>query len=257
MKTKRMPCPLCSPNKNDKSMSVTATEDEKILLWCFRCNADWRELARAMGDELPSFERLPDSSKRQRWSDKAEWIWGQGRDVWGSVVQTYLEGRGCHLPNTGDVRFLPARGSFPQTMLSRITDARTTEPMSLHFTPMVDGGRGDRRLMGGHQKKGGVIRLRSSPNPKELVVAEGIETALTITNVAPDAEVWATIDSGNMRLLPVIESCMLLHIYVDSDAPGWGGAHCLSSTWQKEGRAVRLYSRETIGADMNDIVTRM
>lgn len=72
-------------------------------------------------------------------------------------------------------------------MLGRITDVLTNEPMSLHFTYLRADGSGkapvtpQKKLLGGHQKKGGCIRLYPDSDVTDgLAIAEGVETALTI-----------------------------------------------------------------------------
>jgi hypothetical protein len=60
----------------------------------------------------------------------------------------YLTGRGCMLPNPdGDLRWLPDTQHHPTktrwpALVGRITDAMTSEPMSLHFTFVKPDGTG-------------------------------------------------------------------------------------------------------------------
>ena len=69
-------------------------------------------------------------------------------------------------------------------MLCCVTDAVTGAPMSLHFTEIKSDGSGKapvekpKRLLGGHAKKGGVIRLTDPADSNVLAIAEGVETAL-------------------------------------------------------------------------------
>jgi putative DNA primase/helicase len=92
-------------------------------------------------------------------------------------------------------------------MLARVTDAFTAEPMSLHFTRLNPDSTKSvdvpKRLLAGHRKAGGVIRLW----PDECVtrglgIGEGIETCLAAAHGF--TPIWCTVDAGNMAAFPVL-----------------------------------------------------
>ena len=163
-KTTRGPCPQC--NRGPKDTALARTEDERgVVEFCHRCGYTKAE----------NYERRPLEPVRSapaksdaplEWSDKAELIWNRTQPLRGTLGQTYLEHRGCILPPAdSDLRYLEPTGRHPQSLCARVTDAVTNKPLTLHFTRLAADGVGkagsdcDKMLLGGHKKKGGVVRL--------------------------------------------------------------------------------------------------
>ncbi len=115
----------------------------------------------------------------------------------GRLGEHYLRARGCAMPAGDSVR-LPPSVKYPwPTILSIITDFVTGEPISLHFTMLNKDGTDKapidrpRRLLAGHRKSGGVIRLTDDCDvERHLGIAEGIESALAVTANAAGREVF-------------------------------------------------------------------
>jgi putative DNA primase/helicase len=199
-----------------------------------------------------------------RWSEKAETIWRRAHPLTGSdVASTYLANRKCiQPPEDADLRWMPAseRYQYP-TMLARVTDAVTGEPMTLHFTSLMPDGSGKapvvkvKRLLAGHQKRGGVIRLWPTVTDT-LALCEGIETALSVAHI--QQPVWASVDASNLAAFPVLEGVERLSVYADHDEhrkgeqAAWGAA----KRWRSAGREARVFVPDAPG-DVNDIVTRL
>lgn len=198
--------------------------------------------------------RTDDFEKPLDWSDRAESIWRSTLPL-GDIAMAYLTRRGCVIPpRDGDLRYLAPSDRYPPTLCARITDAVTARPISLHLTQLLtDGsGRGDRRLLAGHRKACGVIRLW----PDEVVthglaIAEGIETALAAANVY--TPVWAVIDAGNLTALPVLAGIESLLIVADHDPPGIKAAQECARRWAAASCQVRIAKPKTPGADAADV----
>jgi putative DNA primase/helicase len=192
------------------------------------------------------------------WSERAESIWRRTLPL-GSVAQTYLTRRGCRLPPAdSDLRYLAPTDRYPPTLCARITDAVTGAPLSLHLTPLAaDGsGRGDRRLLADHRKRGGVVRLW----PEEAVtyglgIAEGIETALAAAHL--HAPMWSCIDAGNLTALPVLSGIDSLTIHSDHDDAGIRAAHECAHRWICAGREAVIYRPRVAGEDAADVARRL
>jgi putative DNA primase/helicase len=248
--TTRHRCDQCDPD-GKRSKSKARTVDERgIREYCHRCQQSYCESATTSHQvrEVPS----PSPDKLAR-------IWDQlAQPFRGTVGQTYLEHRHCVLPpDDGDLRFLPSKItdqlSWPPSLVALVTDAVTNEPMTLHFTPLQPNGRGrlERRLLAGHPKKGGVIRLWPDSDVRYgLGIAEGIETALSAAHAY--TPVWATVDAGNMAVFPVLDAIQTLMVFADNDAAGLAAARACGSRWASAGREARLVIPEQ--GDINDAV---
>lgn len=207
----------------------------------------------------PSVRTDPPPAPPSSWSPKAEAIFKVGLPLRGTPAETYLLGRGCALPETDEIRYLPPRSSnqYP-AMLSRITDAVTGKPISLHFTLIKRDGSGkapverQKRLLSGHRKAGGVIRLTQGMDaPYGLGITEGIETALSVLR-SGWRPVWSAIDAGNVAAFPVLEGLQRLTIFADNDCVGLKAAENCAGRWLAAGRTVRIVAPKTEGADWND-----
>jgi putative DNA primase/helicase len=223
--------------------------------YCHRCGSTGRLGHVARGPQRSTQPVKP----AQQWSPKAAAIWAYGRSLTGSdVVSRYLSRRACALPLGDDVRWLPADAHHRcPSMLARITHAVSGDPLSLHFTKLKrdasgKAGNKPRLLLAGHQKRDGVVRLTKGPDDsRRLGVAEGIESALSITGVP----MWACIDAHNMAALPLLPDVRELHIFADNDASGVGSdaAETLCRRWLRAGRSAVIHMPKIVGTDFNDV----
>lgn len=171
---------------------------------------------------------------------KATALWWRAQPIEpGSVAARYFQARACQLPLPGaDLRTLPTRcGERAPLLVARITAATDARPLTLQFWPVApNGSRGDRRLMKGLSKAGGVVRLAADDEVTDtLTIAEGCETALSCPGPA-----WATVDAGNLAAFPVLDGIETLRIAVDDDRAGRAAAEQCAERWTRAGRDVRL-----------------
>ncbi len=259
MSTTRAPCPVCDRGPRDRALA--RTEDERgVVEYCHRCGYTKAE----------NYERRPlepvrsapvKSEQPAEWSDRAESIWRRTQPLRGTVGQIYLEHRGCMLPPAdSDLRFLPGSDKYPPSLCARVTNAETNAPLSLHFTRLASDGRGkagtdcDKLLLGGHRKKGGVVRLWPDECVTHgLALAEGIESALAAAHLFQP--VWAAVDAGNMAQLPVLPGIEALTIYADHDEAGLKAAKECARRWHDAGREVHIRAPRAAGADAADVLS--
>jgi putative DNA primase/helicase len=247
--TKHAACPNCGPK--NKPLSVT-TDDRGTVSYCHRCSyTESNSNASVVGN-------IKAAAKSYRpWHDVAESLWLSAQPLAGTVAEEYLTRRGCRLPHEdGDLRFLPARADLRAAMLGRVTDAITGEPISLHFTRLnADGTKaGDKpkRLLAGHRKARGVIRLW----PDELItlglaIAEGIETSLCAAHGF--TPIWSTIDAGNMAAFPRLDGIDALTIFADNDDAGTNAAEQCARRWAAVAE-VHVVTPAQAGFDFADVV---
>ncbi len=252
--TKRAPCPVCDRGPKDTALSVT-TDERGTVSYCHRCGFTQAENF----ERRPEFIPAPSKSDTPLdWSERAEAIWRRTLPL-GELARVYLQGRGCVLPpRDGDLRFLPGSDRYAPSLCARITDSVTAKPISLHFTPLLpDGsGHGERHLLKGHRKQGGVIRLW--PNEAVtygLALAEGIESALAAAHLF--TPVWAAIDAANLARLPVLAGIDSLTIFADHDDVGIGAAKICARRWRESGRETRIRRPKAKGLDLADIAAGM
>ncbi len=258
-KTTRGPCPQCNRGPTDRALA--RTEDERgVVEFCHRCGYTRAE----------NYERRPlepvrsapvTSEHPAEWSDRAEAIWRRTLPLRGTLAEVYLRHRGCILPPAdSDLRFLEPTDRHPPTLCARVTNAETNAPQTLHFTRLSSDGRGKadceqpKLLLGGHKKKGGVIRLW----PDEavtygLALAEGVESALAAAHL--HTPVWAAIDASNLAQFPVLPGVDALTIFGDHDETGLRAARACARRWADAGREASLVIPTRSGADVADLVT--
>jgi hypothetical protein len=100
---------------------------------------------------------------------------------------------------------------------------------------------------------GGAVRLAQAQGP--LVVAEGIETALSLASglLRGPATVWAALSTSGLRGLILPSTQARLTIAPDGDEPGRNAASALAERAQALGWAVSLLAAPD-GRDWNDVL---
>lgn len=281
----RLACPKCSRQKlrrGDGALALRIERDGTLLWVCHRCA--WR------GRRVPGEQRQKSDPSRtgspahdrhrhsmctgQSTNDSASTrsaalsplaaeIWRNCRSVSEpGAANKYLHWRQVAVPpDTGDLRWHPRQkhpsGHVGPALVARITHALTAEPLSLARTWLAEDGAGKaavdqpRRLLAGHAKRWGVIRLWPDEDVTlGLAIGEGIETVLTAAHGFTPA--WATIDAGNMGNFPVLPGVESLTVCVDHDPAGVRAWTCVKKRWLDAGREVRCWMSPTSGADIND-----
>lgn len=258
-----MPGPGHRPT--DRSLQVTFEGDGS---WRVHSHAgdDWRacreHVAALLGDG--AFRApLTDAADRQQKHDWAIRTWHEARDPRGTVVERYLRSRGIPLEEAvanRSLRFHPAlrrRGLSPQQgMVALMRNVLTGEPSAVHRTFLTGDGRKiereAKRMLG--PSAGTAIMLQ--PAGDELVIGEGIETALSARLLGIPHPAWAAGSAGNIARLPVIDGVRVLHILGERDGASEKAASECARRWRAAGRSVRLLLPEPGFKDANDELTK-
>jgi hypothetical protein len=92
---------------------------------------------------------------------------------------------------------------------------------------------------------------------RELVVAEGIETALSAMRLLGADDGCAALSARGVRELVLPDAAKFVVIFADRDLKGQGleAAYAVRLRWAVEGRAVRVFAPGVPG-DANDILMR-
>lgn len=268
------------PAHNDRrpSLSICDSEIGRVLVRCHAgCGQESviaalrsRGLWEDYGDrDTSSISRPKDivasdrSEREKRKRTKAALrLWHAGVDAAGSLVVTYLESRGLHLPQSAAIRFHPAlkhpAGETWPALVALVTTGQDNMPKAIHRTFLARDGTGKApvtpaKMMLG-SVKGGAVRLSNGVGP--LVIAEGIETALSLVDglAHVDPRIWAALSTSGVAGLDLPAPAGDLVIAPDGDAPGLNAAEALGRRGYARGWNVRILPAPREGSDWNDYV---
>ncbi len=262
-------------NIRTPALSVKDGDDGKLLVHCFAgCNgtdvlaalrargllagrSDWKPDPRAI-----ERRKTEEDAERRRRIDQARRCWAEAGPISGTLAERYLRARGitCDLPPT--LRFHakcwhgPTASKVPAMVAAVVIDRVL---VGVHRTYLAEPGAkafgNESRMMLG-RCAGGATRL--SGGAGALLVAEGIETALSLLSALPDASprVWAALSTSGMAGLILPRDIGELVIAPDGDAAGRAAANKLADRACAAGWRVRIM-RCPDGSDWNDIVSEV
>jgi hypothetical protein len=267
------------PAHNDRRPSLSITECSGKLLVCCHANCDQQAVWRALRDRglLPERE----GGYRRRFAPArpaasqavdpeaeakaafAKRIWDESRVAVGTPVQRYLEGRGLTIEPPPTIRYHPGLKHGPTglplpAMVAAVTMWPVREVVAIHRTFLVADGRkkapvSQNKMMLG-RCAGGAVRF--APAGKVLILAEGIETALSV-QAATGLPAWAALSAGGIEgvLLPDLPLAGEIILAADHDDAGLRAANTAAEKWARQGRTVRIAVPPQPGTDFNDMAT--
>jgi putative DNA primase/helicase len=220
---------------------------------------------RSQGDENKATTMLPCVSREmQLYQWLAAAIWCESVDPLGTMVETYLRGRGLDLRGAGEViRFHPhcPRGLDRQpAMITLLHDLSSDRPVAIHRTFLRPGGGHDGKMMLG-PAAGAAAKLTPHAATfdddlgtwcERLHICEGIETGLGLLQMGMQP-VWALLSAGEVARMPVMFAVGELIACADSDDIGgrktaaiwerhWTGqnaAFAAVDRWRQAGKKAR------------------
>lgn len=265
------PCPVCQNEgrKGQNALTLANGDGGRLLLNCKKSDCAYRDILAAAGISPGSYtppdaatiaqrkaEQHKDAMKR---AAQAQRLWQEAQPIAGTLAETYLRGRGitCPLPETlrfhGSCWHGPTAKRFP----AMVALVNSSDGFAVHRTYLAPGGgkaavEPAKAMLGA--VSGGAVRLCGGPGP--LVVAEGIETALSLTSglLRTPATVWAALSTSGVKSLYLPVETGRLTIAPDGDAPGREAAHALAERAHALGWQVSLLPAPE-GRDWNDILT--
>jgi phage/plasmid primase-like uncharacterized protein len=201
-------------------------------------------------------EQKAEAKKR---AAQAKQVWTEAQPIAGTIAETYLRGRGitCDLPQVlrfhGQCWHGPTAKRYP----ALVAAVQRASLPAVHRTYLRADGSGKpgidpAKLMLG-AVAGGAVRLTEGPGP--LVVAEGIETALSLASglLRTPATVWAALSTSGIRGLRLPDHPGRLTIAPDGDTAGREAANALAARAHALGWQVSLLPAPD-GRDWNDIL---
>ncbi|OUJ17129.1 toprim domain-containing protein [Acetobacter sp. DsW_063] len=251
---------------------------------------DWARRWLGLGDgPVPEPMRRSISEKvntsdadEQRRRAAARRLWHEApAGIAGTPVEAYLAGRGIDMRSLGRapgaLRFHPAvwcgevRRSLP-AMLAAIC-APNGKQVAVHRTWLAQSHSGSwrkaelatpKKVIGGFA--GGCIRLwrgesgkslSMAENGESVILAEGIETGLSVALACPERRVLCAVSLGNMASVILPDAITEIIIAADNDSGNATARKALDAACRQfigQGRAVRVAMPNTEGRDWNDVI---
>jgi CHC2 zinc finger/Toprim domain len=211
------------------------------------------------GEKTPSFYVYPDHFHCfgcGAHGDVFDWLIRAHRVTFAEAV-LHLAG-GAHRRPLAAVSSLPRcprkDGPLP-AMVALMTDPVTGEPRGVHRTFLLSDGSGKAAVAKPKMMLGrtGVVRLEEIG--VGLGLAEGIETALTVTQRIGWGPVWAASNAGAIGSFPVLPATTL-NIFADNDTAGLTAAQECAARWVQAGGEVLTHTPPP-GEDWADAAKRL
>jgi phage/plasmid primase-like uncharacterized protein len=274
------PCPVCQPEgRRDQRALAISQSGGRLLVHCHKsaCASVLQELkARNLADQVGGVVKKVPASElaQQRASDRrkeamrlktAQDLFASAVSCEGTLAETYFEARGIHRLRfgkmTNTLRFHPATLHSPtnQNLPALIAQIRgpNGEALGVHRTYLRADGTGKAdvapaKMMLG-PSAGGAVRF--GPDNRVIAVAEGIETALSVS-LASRLTVWACLSTSGLKglRLPRLPAAEVVVIAADHDEAGLAAAAVAAGNFEMEGRAVSVIHPPKPGTDFNDIL---
>ena len=152
--------------------------------------------------------------------------------VVGSLVETYLRNRGLENPSDAPLRYAPSlwhwRAESRHPAMVALVTRHDGEPATSHATFLSRDGRkaaiGPPRLFpAGASPAGAGVWFDGLGSKRELIIAEGIESALSAAKLLDAVAAVATLSTHGMRKLALPRAMRLtVRIFADHDRAGHG-----------------------------------
>ncbi len=186
-------------------------------------------------------------------------IWNEASDAHGTVVETYLAGRGLELPpgagalryhartpwrnDDGSVIFVPCMVAAMRTIDGDVLTA-------VHRTRLTpDGVKLGRRMLG--IAAGAAVKLDADVT-HGLAIGEGIETVLAARQLG-FRPAWALASAGAIAGFPVLPGIECLTILAENDDANARAVEECARRWHAANREVTVVS-PNFGSDLNDAI---
>jgi phage/plasmid primase-like uncharacterized protein len=273
------PCPVCQPEgRRDQRALSLSDSGGRLLVHCHKghCAAlnalrnqgliEGRGQPSAPPDAAESARRRAEDQRRDAQRLKsAHDLFAAALSCENTPAQAYLEARGIQglrlSKLRATLRFHPGALHTPSglhlpAMLAQIRGPKG-EALGIHRTYLRPDGSGKAevvpaKMMLGPSSSGAV---RFGPDGRVIALAEGIETALSVSR-ASRMTVWATLSTSGLKglILPPPPVAELVIIAADNDDAGLAAAEVTAARLEAEGRAVSVIFPPKPGADFNDVL---
>ena len=259
-------CP--AHDDHNPSLSLSLSEEGTLLAHCY-VGCSFPDILSALlnrgmlekSDFLGRRDILPKASQSPKDPNKmALRIWQESVRAEGTIVEAYLRSRGIQGSIPSTLKFhqslFHTSKTYHPAMVAAVTLWPSKTISGVHRTYLtVDGTDkaplSPNKMMLG-STKGGAVRL--SPIGTKLILAEGIETALSCL-YATSIPTWSCLSTSGMMdvVVPPFEITQEIIICADGDGAGQKAADKLAERLHRTGYGVCL-APSPQGQDLNDIL---
>lgn len=190
-------------------------------------------------------------------------LWNSSFSAEKTVVETYLRSRGITIPLPTDIRLLPGHKHKPSgriypVMLTAVKQWPSQDVIAVHRTWILPDGSSKAPISPAKMMLGSTHgqAAQLSASASKMVIAEGIETALTLSQET-GFSVWAALSAPGLAALILPERPLGQEIVIacDNDPAGRKAALHAAERWTQEGREVRL-AFPPVNCDFNDLLMK-
>ena len=251
------------------SLSVTGTQDGRVLLHCF-AGCDGRDVIAVLrhmklwsqdGPARPRVRLTPErpdeaAMRRRRW---ARALWEAAVPIDGTLGAVYLQARGVvgRLPDS--LRFLArlehkTRPTRHPAVIAAVQDGGGAV-VAIQRIWLSDDGRAKAALDPAKAGLGpmgdGAVRLGE---PAAMMgLAEGIETALSASRLF-SLPVWASLGASRLKSVWLPRTCRSVVIFADNGASGLRAAHAAARHFREQKRTALVQPPSRDFGDFNDVL---
>jgi len=257
------------PSHHGHSLSITEGRSGKLIFRCWGADCAFEDIVAALREEqidIPSCRIAPAMTQEddpQRRIDRAWSLYRSAVSARDTIAETNLRSRGITLPVPEVLRFLPYAPHRDQrcypAMIAPVVNV-VGDPIGVHMTYLAPDGYGkypftdpamQRECRG--VLRGGAVRLAPYDPLRELIIGEGIESALSAMRMF-GRPAWAALSTSGLTALELPSDIRHVAIAVDRDLNGAGQKAALIAyeRWIAEGRKVDLLLPSNPGFDFND-----
>lgn len=267
---------MCPAHQNTRTpaLSLSCGEDGRLLARC-HAGCDFPSILDALrglglveghghysppsAADLARIKAAEEAEAKKR-ETQALALWRVAMPIQGTPAEVYLRGRGITADLPESLRFHPEAWHGPSAMRwpAMVALVEGANRLAVHRTYLRPDGHGkagiDPAKMMLGATAGGAVRLSQGAGP--LVVAEGIETALSLASglLRGPATIWAALSAPGIAALRLPPAPHRLTIATDGDEAGRAAGNKLAERASAMGWAVSLLPAPE-GRDWNDILT--
>jgi hypothetical protein len=216
------------------------------------------------GTIIEESEMTPRTEEDLQRIARAQALWNEATDPRGTEAEAYLASRALSLPddlagtvlrfhpacpwrseNTGNVDKVPcllaAFRSIDDDTITAVHRIRVDQPERWPKT--------QRRMLGVVSR----AAIKLAPAGDELLIAEGLETAMSPREAGIPVPCWALGSVGAISFLPVLLGVQKLKIAAETGEASTRACKMCRRRWHAAGRKTTIL-RPTVGDDLNDVL---